>query len=57
MTVEEYVTELELELKLDPAVVEKFSDWPVDTKLYMYIHHLQLGYMAEFKKLLEKHNA
>ena len=55
MTVEEYVTELEL--KLDPAVVEKFSDWPVDTKLYMYIHHRQLGYMAEFKKLLEKHNA
>ena len=43
MTVEEYVTELELELKLDPAVVEKFSDWPVDTKLYMYIHHLQHG--------------
>jgi hypothetical protein len=55
MSVEEYVNELELQL--DPATVEKFSEWPVDTKLYMYIHHLQLAYMADFKKLLEKQNA
>ena len=50
MTIEEYVSELESQL--DPAVVEKFKDWPVDTKLYMYIHHLQLAYMTEFKQLI-----
>ena len=55
MTVEEYVNELELQL--DPATVEKFKEWPVDTKLYIYIHHIQLAYMADFKKLLETKNA
>jgi hypothetical protein len=55
MTVQDYV--YELESQLDPILLAKFSDWPVETKLYMYIHHIQLGYMAEFKKLLEKHSA
>ena len=46
MTVEEYVSELEVQL--DSDVIEKFKDWPVDTKLYMYLHHIQLQFMADY---------
>jgi hypothetical protein len=50
MTVEEYVKELEVQLEAD--VIEKFKDWPVDTKLYMYLHHIQLQYMADYMDTL-----
>ena len=50
MTVEEYVKELEVQLESD--VIEKFKDWPVDTKLYMYLHHIQLQYMADYMDAL-----
>ena len=50
MTVEEYVKELEVQL--DSDVIEKFKDWPVDTKLYMYLHHIQLQFMADYMDAL-----
>ena len=50
MTPEEYV--LELEKQVDPALVEKMRDWSAETKLYIYIHNIQLAYMAEFKQLM-----
>jgi hypothetical protein len=50
MTVDEYVKELEVQLEAD--VIEKFKDWPVDTKLYMYLHHIQLRHMDEFSNAL-----
>jgi len=55
MTVEEYVSELEEQVP--EWVVTRFGLWPVETRLYMYLHHLQLARMDEFKKLLENHNA
>jgi hypothetical protein len=50
MTVEEYVEELEG--YLEPHLIEKFSDWSTDTKLYMYLHHIQLRHMEEFSHTL-----
>ena len=55
MTMEEYVKELEEQVP--NWVVSRFGSWPVETRLYMYLHHLQLAHMDEFRKLLEKHNA
>ena len=55
MTLEEYVKSLEPHV--EAALVDAIEDWATDTKLYMYLHNIQLGYMANFIKLLEKHNA
>jgi hypothetical protein len=53
MTQEEYV--YELEKQVDPTLLEKFIDWPTETRLYMYIHHIQLAHMARFEQLLKQH--
>jgi len=53
MTQEEYV--YELEKQVDPALLQKFLDWPTETKLYMYLHHIQLAHMARFENLLKEH--
>lgn len=50
MTLEDYVDFLEMQVT--PAFVERVKDWPVDTKLYVYLHNIQLAHMAEFKQLL-----
>jgi hypothetical protein len=50
MTMEEYIKELEIQL--DSDVIEKFKDWPVETKLYMYLHHIQLQFMADYMDVL-----
>ena len=47
MEMNEYVKELEAQV--DPTFVEKIKDWPVETKLYMYLHNIQLAMMKEFK--------
>ena len=48
MEMNEYVKELEAQV--DPTFVEKIKDWPVETKLYMYLHNIQLAMMKEFKE-------
>jgi len=53
MTQEEYI--YELEKQVDPDLLQKFRDWPIETKLYMYIHHIQLAHMARFEHLLKEH--
>ena len=53
MTQEEYLRELASQV--DPALVEKFRDWPDETRLYMYIHNIQLAHMARFEQLLKEH--
>lgn len=53
MTQDEYVRELEQQV--DPALVRKFGDWPTETRLYMYIHHIQLAHMDRFEQLLKQH--
>jgi hypothetical protein len=50
MTLEEYV--LKLEPHVDSALVYAIEEWSNDTKLYMYLHNIQLAYMADFKKML-----
>ncbi len=50
MALEDYVDFLEMQVT--PAFVERVKDWPVDTKLYVYLHNIQLAHMAEFKSLL-----
>jgi len=44
----------ELELVVNPAIVERFKDWPTETKLYMYLHHFQIDMMGKFTELLSK---
>jgi hypothetical protein len=46
MNVEQYVTQLESQV--DPSFVEDIKDWPTDTKLYMYLHNIQLAHMREY---------
>ena len=53
MTQEEYLRELASQM--DPALVEKFRDWPDETRMYMYIHNIQLAHMARFEQLLKEH--
>jgi len=53
MTQDEYLRELASQV--DPALIEKFRDWPDETGLYMYIHHIQLAHMARFEHLLKEH--
>ena len=52
MNIEEYTDQLEDQV---PAwVVSTFGSWPVETRLYMYLHHLQLARMDEFVQLLKE---
>jgi hypothetical protein len=51
MSIEEYAETLEEQV---PSwVVSAFGAWPVETRLYMYLHHLQLARMDEFLALLK----
>lgn len=50
MNIEEYVEQLEEQVP--NWVVSTFGSWPVETRLYMYLHHLQLARMDEFKQSL-----
>ena len=52
MTQEEYVDWLEG--TANPALVERIKDWPIDTKLYMYLHHKQLDMMDQYKRALDR---
>jgi len=52
MSIEEYADQLEEQV---PSwVVSAFGSWPVETRLYMYLHHLQLARMDEFVQLLKE---
>jgi hypothetical protein len=44
----------ELEVLVSPAIVERFKDWPTETKLYMYLHHFQIEAMSKYMELLSK---
>lgn len=44
----------ELENVINPAIKEKFMDWPTESKLYMYLHHLQIDMMAKYMEHLSK---
>jgi len=48
----EYIKELEQ--IINPSIIEKFKDWPTETKLYMYLHHLQIDMMAKYMEHLSK---
>jgi hypothetical protein len=50
MTQEEYV--MKLEQQVSPELVADLKDWPTETKMYLYIHNIQLAHMARFEKLL-----
>lgn len=50
MTPERY-TEI-LEESVPSWMVSAFGSWPVEMRLYMYLHHLQLAQMEEFKQSL-----
>lgn len=52
MTQDEYLRELASQV--DPVLVEKFRDWPDETRMYMYIHNIQLAHMARFEQLLKE---
>ena len=52
MNIEEYADQLEEQV---PSwVVSTFGSGPVETRLYMYLHHLQLARMDEFVQLLKE---
>lgn len=56
MKIEEYVNKLEA--ISDPALVLDIADWSTETKLYMYLHHIQLSYMTIYlEKLDHPHEA
>ncbi|NDB57426.1 hypothetical protein EB001_03165 [bacterium] len=44
----------EMEQVVNPAIVERFKDWPTESKLYMYLHHFQIDMMGKFTELLSK---
>ena len=44
----------EMEQIVNPAIVERFKDWPTETKLYMYLHHFQIEAMSKYMELLSK---
>ena len=52
MTLEEYVKELES--KVDLNFVESIKDWPTETKLYMYLHNIQLSYMQKYMLMVDE---
>jgi hypothetical protein len=52
MKLEKYVLQLE---KMCPSdVVKDIKDWPVETKLYMYLHTIQISYMHAFIEKIDK---
>ena len=53
MTQDEYLRELASQV--DPALVEKFRDWPDETRMYTYLHNIQLAHMARFEHMLKEH--
>ena len=55
MTLDEYVSHIEE--KVNDDLIWEIRDWPVETKLYMYLHNIQLAHMEKFQKLLEESNA
>ena len=56
MKIEEYVSQLES--ISDPELVSQIAEWPLETKLYMYLHHIQLSYMTIYlEKLDHPHEA
>ena len=56
MKIEEYVNKLEA--ISDPALVLDIADWSTETKLYMYLHHIQLSSMTIYlEKLDHPHEA
>lgn len=48
---EEYVSQLES--ISDPELVSQITEWPLETKLYMYLHNIQLSYMTIFLEKLD----
>ena len=44
----------EMEQVVNPAIVERFKDWPTESKLYMYLHHFQIDMMGKYMELLSK---
>ncbi len=53
MKIEEYVAKLEV--ISDPSLVEDIKDWSTETKLYMYLHNIQLSYMQIYLEKLDAH--
>jgi hypothetical protein len=53
MTQDEYLRELASQV--DPDLVEKIRDWPDETRMYMYLHNIQLAHMARFEHMLKEH--
>lgn len=53
MTQDEYLRELVSQV--DPDLVKKFRDWPAETRMYMYLHNIQLAHMARFEHMLKEH--
>ncbi len=51
MKIEEYVSQLEA--ISDPELVQQIAEWPMETKLYMYLHNIQLSYMTIFLEKLD----
>ena len=51
MKIEEYVSQLES--ISDPELVTQIAEWPLETKLYMYLHNIQLSYMMQFMEKLD----
>lgn len=51
MKIEEYV--FQLEAISDPELVAQIAEWPLETKLYVYLHNIQLSYMTTFMEKLD----
>ena len=51
MKIEEYVNRLEA--ISDPELVADIADWSTETKLYMYLHNIQLRYMMIYLEKLD----
>lgn len=51
MKIEEYV--FQLEAISDPELVAQIADWSLETKLYVYLHNIQLSYMTTFMEKLD----
>jgi len=51
MKIEDYVNRLEA--ISDPELVADIADWSMETKLYMYLHNIQLRYMMIYLEKLD----
>ena len=51
MKIEEYVSQLES--ISNPELVSQIAEWPLETKLYMYLHNIQLSYMMIYLEKLD----